>query len=117
MGAAPLNGINLIRLLQKRGSGSWRSIPVVDRRRGRRVIAGRRPVVAIRWSVVAWGVAWRAVITAVRSDRGADAETHETADYRRPGRATSAVVMITSVPTFGMNGRGYRQSRDNRRGA
>jgi hypothetical protein len=40
----------------------------------------------------------------------------EAADYRRPGRATAAVVIITAVPMFGMNGRGYRQSRDKRRG-
>jgi hypothetical protein len=26
------------------------------------------------------------------------------------------VVMIISVPTFSVNGRGYRQSRDKRRG-
>ena len=34
------------------------------------------------------------------------------ADYRRPGRATAAVMVITPVPMFGVNGRGYRQSRD-----
>jgi hypothetical protein len=54
----------------------------------------------------------------VRRDRGTHAKADETADYRRPGSATATatVVMITLVPTFGMNGRGYRQSRDKRRG-
>jgi hypothetical protein len=90
------------------------SVAIVDRWRRRRVIPGRWPVIAVGRRGIITGC-----IAAIRCDRGPDAEAEETADYRRPGCATAAVVMITPitpVPMFSMNGRGYRQTRDKRRG-
>src|SRR5271155_1965486 len=54
---------------------------------------------------------------AARRDRGTYAEPDEAADYRRPGRATAAVMVIIAVPALCMRRWGYRQTRDERRGA
>src|SRR5205814_4655704 len=93
------------------------SVAVVDGRWRRRVIPGRWPVIAVGRSVITRGIT--GCIAAIRRDRGPDAEAEETADYRRPGGATAAAVVmvtpitpitpITPVPMFSMNGRGDRQ--------
>src|ERR1700719_1669891 len=97
-----------------------RSVAVIDGRRHRRVVGRGRAVIAVGRRVITR----RAIIAAIRRDRGTEAETHEAADDRRArGVAVVVVVVVTpamsppAMPVFRMGRRAHCQARDEYRGA